>query len=109
MPFVPTLGLFFPQVSPVGSTTDLSLQPTTLVTPAASEVMFIVQGIQWWLYTLTAGAHVADSTHVLPADYDATLNAKTWVLTNSGYIGKVLIDQAGNPLVDQAGTVLSFG
>src|SRR5436190_12206628 len=54
-------GLFFPLVSFVGTNADLLLQPTLLVTPAASEVVFVVSpntgGVvpTWSLFTLTAG------------------------------------------------------
>ena len=129
MPFIPTWSpfstagnapsttppaLFFPQLSPVGSVADLQFQPTKLVTPAASEIVFLVPGLAWvfgarfYVYTLTAGAVAADSTHVLPNDYDAATNAKHWFQTFAGYIGTPLIDQNGDVLVDGAGNVLSF-
>ena len=111
MPFVPSYAPFFPLLIRVDSTTELSAQPTAGVTPSASLVVFTTIGEYiWQLWTLTAGAHVADETHVLPLDYNASTNAKHWALTNSGTIGaeNILIDDDGNALVDENGNKLSF-
>lgn len=68
---------FFPAISPVLSEADLVTRPTLLVTPAASVKLLIGTN----RYTLTAGARAADTTHLLPNDYDATTNAKHWFKT----------------------------
>jgi hypothetical protein len=110
MPFVPAYVGFFPVLGPVVMTSDLAGQPTATITPSDGAVVFVVSGVNWQLWTLTAGTHAADSTHVLPLDYHATLNPKHWVLTASGVIndGNVLVDQTGHVLIDQFGNPISF-
>ena len=97
--------LFFPLVSSPDSLAVLALEPTLLITPAASEVVFTFDALTWYVWTLTAGTHSGDSTHVIPNDYDPVLNAKYWTQTGSG---KVLIDSSGNALVDGNGNILAF-
>jgi|GEM_PF-2615406 hypothetical protein len=72
---------FFPGPQFYATTAEMAEQPTVLVTAGATIVVFVGTPTAWSTYTLTAGAHAADSTHVQPLDYNASTNAKTWVKT----------------------------
>jgi hypothetical protein len=100
--------VFFPAITRVASETILAQQPTLTITPAASALVIIIGAETWAVYTLTAGAHAGDATHILPLDYHATTNAKHWLITDTGYVanntlindqGRVLVDASGNPLI----------
>lgn len=73
--------LFWPDQQFYASEAALAIPPTVRITPNASEIAFVGIPTAWALYTLTAGAHAADSTHILPGDYDASTNAKHWLKT----------------------------
>jgi len=100
--------VFFPVITRVADETELAQQPTASIVPADSGVVIIYTDNEWAVYTLTAGTATADSTHVLPLDYDASTNAKHWLITATGYVtenalitdqGAVLVDASGNPLI----------
>lgn len=109
-PSVALPGVFFPLITLATDETALSQQPTVSIDPAASEKVIIIIGNNWKVYTLTAGTATADATHILPLDYDATTNAKHWLVTSTGYVvGNALIDSSGNVLIDSSGNPLTFG
>ena len=72
-------GTFYPINGPLGSVSELSAQPTVGVTPAATIVVEVTNAGVTTVWQLTAGTHAADSTHVLPYDYNASTNAKYWL------------------------------
>jgi hypothetical protein len=78
---------FFPVQRRFVSTDDMIAQDTVLVTPGASEQVIVGTGVAesaWKIFTLTAGAHAGDSTHIRPTDYNASTNAKHWLQTATG-------------------------